>query len=148
MRIVLGSDHAGYPLKEAIKAHLATRQVEVFDSGVSSADKPESYVNFGAKTARVVAAGEADFGIVICGTGIGISIAANKVKGVRCALCTNEFMAALSRKHNDANMLALGARVVAPQYATAIVDAFLDGAFEGERHAVRVGEICRLEEDL
>ncbi|HHT44934.1 MAG TPA: ribose 5-phosphate isomerase B [Fastidiosipila sp.] len=146
MRIVLGSDHAGYPLKAAIIEHLEAKQIEVLDVGAKSADKAESYVNFGEKTAQVVARGEADFGIVICGTGIGISIAANKVKGIRCALCTNEFMSALSRKHNDANMLALGARVVAPHFAKAIVDAFLDARFEGERHAVRVGEICALED--
>lgn len=146
MKIVLGSDHAGYPLKKELRTHLENKGIEVLDAGASNADVPESYVNFGAKAAGIVARGEADLGIVICGTGIGISLAANKVKGIRCALCTNEFMADLSRRHNDANMLALGARVIAPHYAKAIADAFLAGEFEGERHAVRVSELCALED--
>ncbi|HHU12280.1 MAG TPA: ribose 5-phosphate isomerase B [Clostridiaceae bacterium] len=145
MKIVLGSDHAGFLLKSEIRKHLEKQGFEVVDVGTDSATVPASYVNFGAEAARMVARRDADLGIVICGTGIGISLAANKIRGVRCALCTNEFMADLARRHNDANMLALGARVVAPQFAVAIADAFLNGKFEGERHAARVGELCSLE---
>lgn len=146
MKIVLGSDHAGYELKRAIAKHLEAKGIEVVDVGAESSTEAASYVNFGAKAARMVASQTANFGIVVCGTGIGISLAANKVNGIRCALCTNEFMADLARRHNDANMLALGSRVVAPQFAVAIVDAFLDAAFEGGRHAARVGELCELED--
>lgn len=130
MRIVLGSDHAGFPLKDDLVTYLTGKNIEVIDVGPASAAVPESYVSYGAKTATVVANGEADLGIVICGSGIGISLAANRIEGIRCALCTNEYMADMARRHNDANMLALGARVLAPHYARVIVDAFLNGQLD------------------
>jgi ribose 5-phosphate isomerase B len=141
MRIAVGSDHAGFEMKEKILDHLRKKTYDVVDAGTDSPAKASSYVEYGRKTARIVASGQADLGIVICGTGIGISLAANKISGIRCANCMNEFMAGLARRHNDANMLALGARLLAPQFALAIVDAYLDAAFEGGRHAERVDEL-------
>lgn len=141
MKVVLGSDHGGYELKMSLKRHLEAKGIETTDIGAEDGTTSVSYVHFGLEAARKVASGEADFGIVVCGTGLGISIAANKVKGIRCALCTNEFMAEMSRRHNNANMLALGGRVLAPAYASRLADIFLETEFDGGRHAVRVGQI-------
>lgn len=142
--IALGSDQAGYELKQVIKAHLDERGLEYKDYGSDSPD-PVDYPIYGKKVAHAVADGECDKGILICGTGIGISIAANKVKGIRAALCSDCFSAEATRLHNDANILAFGARVVGPGLATKIVDTFLDTEFSGaERHQRRVD---MLEED-
>ena len=138
MKIAIGGDHGGFDLKELIITHLKEEGYEVNDLGTYSKDSCD-YPVFGHAVAKAVAAKEADFGIVICTTGIGISIAANKVPGIRAALCTNELMAKMTRLHNDANVLALGANIVGPGLAIAITDTFLKGEFSGgERHQRRV----------
>ena len=144
MKIVLASDHGGFELKEAIKEHLRKEGYDLNDIGVYDT-KSVDYPDYGKKAALMVAGNEADKGIIVCGTGIGISIAANKVKGIRCALCTNEYMARMSRMHNDANMLALGGRVTGAGLATEIVDAWLSAEFEGGRHENRVNKIMDIE---
>lgn len=144
MRITIGSDHAGYPLKEEVKQHLEALGHEVIDQGTHDPGVSVDYPDFALPVARGVADGDFDCGIVICGTGLGISIAANKVRGVRAALCTNAYMARMSRLHNDANVLAMGSRVVGVGLALDIVDAFLDAAFEGGRHQRRVDKITAI----
>ena len=137
MLIAIASDHGGYQLKETIRKFLAERKdVKVVDLGTSSEESVD-YPVYGKACAEAVASGKADRGIVVCGTGIGISIAANKVKGIRCGLCTSVEMAELTRRHNNANMLALGGRTTDPQLALEIVTAFLDTEFEGGRHKRR-----------
>lgn len=145
-RIVLSSDHAAIDLRRAVAAHVGERGWEAVDIGPTS---PEStpYPQHGAAAARMVAAGDCRFGIVVCGTGQGIMMAANKVRGVRCGVCSDTFSARMIRQHNDANMLALGARVVGEGLALDIVDAFLAAAFEGGRHAPRVDMIRALEDE-
>lgn len=136
--IALGSDQAGYELKQVIMKHLEARGLAYKDYGSYSAD-PVDYPIYGKKVAHAIVDGECDKGILICGTGIGISIAANKVKGIRAAVCSDCFSAEATRLHNDANILAFGARVVGPGLAEKIVDTFLDTEFSGvERHARRV----------
>lgn len=134
--LAISADHAGYDLKEFLKAHFAAR-VEWMDLGTHTKDSV-NYADYGRAMANAIAAGQATRGIVICGSGIGISIAANRNPAVRAALCTSAEMATLSRQHNDANVLALGARIVTQDVAIACVEAFLDTQFEGGRHAVRV----------
>ena len=142
-RIVLSSDHAAIALRLAIAAHLAGRGHDVVDIGPIS---PESthYPAHGEAAARRVASGDCDLGIILCGTGQGIMMAANKVRGIRCGVCSDTFSARMIRMHNDANMLSLGARVVGEGLALEIVDAFLEAAFEGGRHATRVAMIGAL----
>ena len=140
IKIVLASDHVGVDLRRAVAAHVAARGFAVEDLGPETTERTD-YPLWGEKAARRVQAGEARFGIVICGTGFGISLAANKLKGIRCVDCTEPYTAKLSRQHNNANMLAFGARVVGQDLALMIVDAFLDAEFEGGRHARRVGLI-------
>ncbi len=140
MKIALGADHGGYTLKEQIKKHLEGKGHEVVDLGAHSTESVD-YPEFGRAVGEAVVEGKADRGVVVCGTGIGISIAANKVKGVRCALCTNTTMARLTREHNDANVLAIGARMVGDVLALEMVDTFLTTEFEGGRHANRVAKI-------
>jgi ribose 5-phosphate isomerase B len=137
MKIALAADHGGYELKEIVKKHLEQKGMEVLDLGCFVGDSVD-YPNYGKACGEAVVNGEADTGIVICGTGIGISIAANKVKGVRCALCTSLFMAEMARKHNNANVLALGGRILEPELALDIVDVYLSTEFEGGRHQRRV----------
>jgi len=144
LRIAIGSDHAGFDYKEIVKKHLQEKGFEVIDKGTFSKESVD-YPVYGEAVGRAVAEGEADRGIVICGTGIGISIAANKVKGVRAALCTNEYMARMSRKHNNANVLSFGARVLGIDVALGIVDVFLSTDFEGGRHERRVNLIMDIE---
>ena len=142
--IALGCDHAGVQLKGAIAEHLASRGVGCHDYGTydeASCDYPD----FAEKVGRAVVAGQAERGILICGTGVGISIAANKIEGVRAALCADTFTARMSREHNDANVLCLGARVVGIGLALDIVSAWLGGRFEGGRHQRRVDKIQALE---
>ncbi|MGH2700836.1 MAG: ribose 5-phosphate isomerase B [Actinomycetota bacterium] len=146
MRIALGSDHAGYELKTAVAKHLANGGHDVIDLGTDSEESVD-YPSFCAAAGRAVVAGEAGFGIVFGGSGQGEQIAANKVHGVRAALCPNEFMARLAREHNDANVLALGGRVLGLELALAIVDAFLATGFEGGRHERRIGQIADIEID-
>lgn len=145
MKVAIGCDHAGFDLKEVVEATLRRLGAEVLDLGTDSRESVD-YPDYGEKVGRAVASGQADFGIVLCGTGIGISIAANKVPGVRAALCQDVYSARMSRAHNDANVLAMGARVVGPGLAEAIVEAWLTGAFEGGRHQTRVDKLNRLDE--
>lgn len=149
MKIAIGSDHAAYELRKIVIEHLESKDIEVLDQGAHS---PESthYPIFGQKVGKRVAAGEADLGIVICGTGVGIGIAANKVKGIRAAIVSDTYSARMSRAHNNANVLAFGARVVGPGLALEIVDAWLAQDFEGGRHQTRVDLISKIEagEDL
>ena len=139
--IALGSDHGGYDLKVKIKKYLEDKGYECKDFGCY--DKTScDYPDFGRAAALAVSSGECDRGIVVCTTGIGISIVANKVKGVRCALCTNAYLAKMTRLHNDANMLALGQGIVGDNLAYEIVDTFLNTEFsEGENHIRRIGKI-------
>ena len=142
--LAIGSDHGGYELKQAVMKHLAERGVEYRDYGTYSSESCD-YPDFGEAVGRAVASGECERGIVVCGTGIGISIAANKVRGIRCALCGDCYSAEMARAHNNANMLALGARVLGEGLALKIVDTFLDTGFEGGRHARRVAKIMAIE---
>ncbi|MBQ4565035.1 MAG: ribose 5-phosphate isomerase B [Oscillospiraceae bacterium] len=144
MKLALGCDHGGLELKEKIKAHLEKRGFEILDCGTYTTDSCD-YPDFGAAAARAVANGDCDRGIVICTTGIGISIAANKVKGIRCALLSDLMSARMTRQHNDTNMMALGAAVVGPMLALQIVDTWLDTEFEGGRHQRRVDKLSALE---
>ena len=140
MIIALGADHGGFELKEKIKKHLLEKNYEVFDLGTHSTDSVD-YPEFGHAVGHAVADKKADFGIIVCGTGIGISIAANKVPGVRAALCTNTTMARLTREHNNANILAMGGRIVGDVLALEMVDVFLSTNFAGGRHERRVNAI-------
>ena len=143
-RLVLSSDHAAIPLRQAIAKHVAARGWTVVDIGPTT---PEStpYPKHGEAAARRIASGDCRLGIILCGTGQGIMMAANKVRGIRCGVCSDTFSARMIREHNDANMLSLGARVVGEGLALEIVDAFLGAIFEGGRHATRVEMIAALE---
>ncbi len=139
--IAIASDHGGFDLKESVKKHLADRGIEVKDFGTYDKNSCD-YPDFGRAAAEAVASGECEKGIVICTTGIGISIVANKVKGVRCALCSETTSARLTREHNDANVLAMGGGFVGELLANEMVDIFLDTPFSGmEKHARRISKI-------
>jgi ribose 5-phosphate isomerase B len=144
MRIALGCDHAGFPLKEDLKAFLADEGHDVADHGTDSTE-PVDYPAFCAAAARAVATGEADRAIVLGGSGQGEQIVANKIHGIRAALCHDLFLAGLSRAHNDANVLSMGARVIAPTYAREIVRVWLATPFEGGRHQPRLDQIASIE---
>ena len=143
--IALACDHGAYDLKEAVKTHLAEKGLEVKDFGTYSTDSCD-YPDFAAAAAKAVAAGECEKGVVLCTTGIGVSIVANKVKGIRCALCTDTFSAEMTRRHNNTNMLAFGARVVGIELAKMIVDSWLTGEYEGGRHQVRIDMLAEIEQ--
>ena len=145
MKIAMGSDHGGYLLKEHIKKYLADKGHEIVDVGCNSLDSCD-YPQFGGAAARAVADGSCERGIVICTSGIGISISANKIKGIRCALCSEPLSAEMTRRHNNANMLAMGAGMIGPNMAERLVDTFLTTEFEGGRHQRRVDGIAALEE--
>ena len=143
--IALGCDHAGLELKNAIKAHLDERGIEYKDFGTYTEDSCD-YAVYAEKTAKGVTSGECELGILCCGTGVGISIAANKVRGIRACCCSDKFSAEMTRLHNNANMLCLGGRVVTPEQAIELVDVFLDTKFSGdERHVRRIAQITDLE---
>ena len=142
--IAIGSDHGGVALKQEVMAHLKDRGIEFKDYGTYD-EKSCDYPEYGKKVANAVVSGEAEKGILICGTGIGISITANKIKGIRCALCADTFSAEATRLHNDANVLAMGGRTVGPGLALKIVDTFLDTEFSGEERHIR--RISMIEED-
>lgn len=144
-RIVLSSDHAAIPMRRLIAEHVSSKGWQVDDIGPQT---PESthYPEHGAAAARRVASGDCRFGIILCGTGQGIMMAANKVKGIRCGVCSEPHSARLIREHNDANMLSLGARVIGESLALDIVDAFLDARFEGGRHEARVAMLSDIEQ--
>ena len=137
MKIAIGNDHSAVDLREVITAHLKERGIEVEELGTFSRES-SNYPEWGEKVARKVVSGEADLGIAICGTGIGISIACNKVKGIRAAVCSEPYSAKLSRQHNDSNVLCFGARVVGSELAKMIVDEWLDAEFLGGRHQMRI----------
>lgn len=143
--IALGCDHAGLELKNAIKAHLEERNIEYKDYGTYTEDSVD-YAVYAEKTARAVASGECRLGLLFCGTGVGISIAANKVKGIRAACCSDKFSAEMTRLHNDANILCTGGRVITVEKAIELVDIFIDTPFSGEeRHIRRIAQITDLE---
>lgn len=144
MKIALGADHGGYELKEAIKAHLEGKGIEVLDMGTHSTESVD-YPKYGFAVGEAVISKEADLGIVACGTGLGISMAANKVPGIRAAVCTETYSARMAREHNNANVLALGGRVTGIGLALDIVDVFLATDFAGGRHARRVDLISAIE---
>ena len=137
MKIAVAADHGGYKLKEKVKEHLLERGIEVEDLGTHSEESVD-YPIYGKLCGEEVASGQADLGVVVCGTGIGISIAANKVHGIRCGLCTSVEMAHLTKQHNNANILALGGRTTGEELAMEIVDEWLDTQYEGGRHQRRV----------
>ena len=140
MKISVASDHGGFALKQEIAEYLRQQGHEVLDCGCHSTDSCD-YPDFGAAAAKAVASGQCDRGVVICSTGIGISIAANKVPGIRCALCGDIYSAEMTRRHNNANVLAMGAHLTAPVRATKILDVFLSTEFEGGRHQRRIDKI-------
>lgn len=146
MKVVIGSDHAGYELKEQIKAVLVEKGCTIIDVGTNSPASVD-YPDFGIKAATLVARGEADRGVLVCGTGIGMSIIANKVKGVRASLIYDLYTAIQSRKHLDANILVLGGRVTGRDLAAEITRAWLDTPFEGGRHQKRIQKIEQFEKD-
>lgn len=137
MKIAIGADHGGYPLKAAVMEHLLKNGYECVDYGCYSPERCD-YPVYGEKVARAVASGECELGVLMCGTGIGISLAANRVKGIRAAVCSEPYSAQLTREHNNANIICFGARVVGEGMALMIVDAFLNAKFQGGRHAERV----------
>lgn len=144
MKIAIACDHGAVTLKEHLMEHLRKEGYEVVNFGTDTTASCD-YPDYAGPAARAVASGECDRGIVLCTTGIGMSIAANKVKGIRCALCGDPLSAEMTRRHNDANMLAMGAGIVGPNLAERIVEVFLNTAFEGGRHARRVGLITEME---
>lgn len=145
--IALGSDHAGFQLKEAVKKHLTEKKLDFRDYGTFSEDSVD-YPDYGFEVAQAVAQGTCAKGILICGTGIGIGIAANKVPGIRAALCNDLFSAQASREHNNANILTMGARVIEEELALKIVDCWLETEFAGGRHQRRVDKITAIEEKM
>ena len=146
MKVVIANDHAGVKLKKALKEHLEQKGIEVKNFGTDSEESID-YPDVAKEAASAVQKKKADFGIVICGTGIGVSITANKFKGIRAALCYNVLSAKMARNHNDANIIALGARTMMEEDALVMVDTFLSEGFSGERHARRVGKVSSIEED-
>ena len=145
-KLVIGNDHAGVDYKWEIKEYLESKGFEVVNVGSDSKESC-NYPEFGYKAARMVADGEVDGGILICGTGVGISLAANKVKGIRCGVCSEPFTARLSKQHNNTNMIAFGARVVGPDMAKMIVDEWVGAEFQGGgRHTKRVGMVMEIQD--
>ena len=144
MKIVIGSDHTALALKKAVTAHLTGKGHEVSDIGAYTAESC-NYPVYGEKAAREVASGKADLGVLICGTGVGISLAANKVCGIRAVVCSEPYTAKLSREHNNTNILALGARVVGEELAKMIIDCWLEASFEGGRHQVRLDMLSEIQ---
>ena len=142
--LAIASDHAGLPLKREIETHLEEKGIAFKDYGTDSAASCD-YAVFAQRACNAVMSGECERAILCCGTGVGISIAANKVRGIRCVCCSDPYSAAMGRRHNDANALALGARVVGTELGLMIVDSFLGASFEGDRHARRVGQIMAIE---
>ena len=146
MKIAIGNDHTAVELKKHITKHLEAKGYTVANLGADT-DEPSDYPLFGEKIGKAVASGECDLGVAICGTGIGISIAANKIKGIRAAVCSEPYSARLTRQHNNANIIAFGARVVTTEMAEKIVDEFLNAEFEGGRHQRRVDMISEIEKN-
>lgn len=145
MKISIACDHGAFDLKERLKAHLAEQGHEVVDCGTSSLDSCD-YPDFARPAAQMVADGTCDKGVVLCTTGIGVSMTANKVRGVRCALCHDPLSAEMTRRHNDANVLAMGAEIIGGNLAQRILDVFLSTEFEGGRHQRRIGKMMETEQ--
>jgi len=145
MKIAIGNDHVAVAMKEEVTAHLREKGYEVVNFGTDSTERTD-YPIYGKRVAEAVVSGECDFGILICGTGVGISLAANKVHGIRAVVCSEPYSAMLSRQHNNTNILAFGARVIGPATALMIVDAFLEAKFEGGRHERRVEMLTAIEQ--
>lgn len=145
MRVVIGSDHAGFDQKERIKQHLAEKGHDIIDVGTVNAEDSVDYPDFAIQASRRVASGDAELGVLVCGTGIGMSIAANKVRGVRAANVTSVEFARLAREHNNANVVTVSARFVPVQVNEEIVDTFLETEFGGGRHGMRVDKITEAE---
>ncbi|MDO5063177.1 MAG: ribose 5-phosphate isomerase B [Peptostreptococcaceae bacterium] len=146
MKIGLSADHGGINLKERIKMHLEARGFKVTDYGTNSTDSVD-YPDYGKLLAEKILAGEVEYGIAICGTGIGIGIAANKVKGIRCANVSDTFSAKMAKRHNNCQMISIGERTIGAGLAMEIVDSFLDASFEEGRHAIRVDKIMQIEKE-
>ena len=146
MKIAIGNDHVALDMKNHIKKHLEEKGIEVIDFGTNSTERCD-YPVYGKKVADAVASGECDFGVLICGTGVGISLAANKVKGIRAVVCSEPYSAKLSRQHNNTNIVAFGSRVIGTATAEMIVDEFLAAEFEGGRHQKRVEMISAIENE-
>lgn len=146
MVIAIASDHGGFLMKNVLMKHLEGRGIEYMDCGTHSEESCD-YPDYAEKACKLVQEGKATYAVLICGTGIGMSIAANKMKGIRAALCGDEFSAHFTRAHNDANVLTLGARVIGDGLAVNILDAFIDGEFEGGRHLRRIEKIAKIEKD-
>ena len=144
MKIGIGSDHGGFELKEHIKEYLEKEGIEYVDYGTNSLDSVD-YPDYGRRLSEAVISGNVDKGIAVCGTGIGISIACNKVKGIRCALCSDTYSARMSVQHNNANIIALGGRVIGKDLAIEILSTWLDAQFEGGRHERRINKISDIE---
>ncbi|MFN2363003.1 MAG: ribose 5-phosphate isomerase B [Halarsenatibacteraceae bacterium] len=147
MQIAIGSDHAGFNMKEDIKAWLLDEGYQVKDFGTDSEDSVD-YPDFAEKTAKNVASGDSEVGILICGTGIGMAISANKVKGVRAARCQDSYSARMARAHNNANVLTFGSRVIGIELAKDVVATYLNSNYAGGRHQRRVGKIDKLEKEM
>lgn len=145
MRIAMAADHAGYALKEALKAHLEEMGHTVVDFGAHREDPTDDYPDFGLPAARAVASGECERGVFCCGSGLGMMLTANKVRGIRAVVCHEPYSARLSRLHNDANVLCLGGRIVGPGLAQEVVRVWLETPFEGGRHARRVSKVMEAE---
>jgi ribose 5-phosphate isomerase B len=146
MKLAIGCDHGGYNLKEKLKKYLQEKNIEVVDCGTNSTERVD-YPDYAEKVGKIVAAGEVDRGILVCGTGIGMSIAANKVKGIRAAVCGDCYSAQKAREHNDANILCLGERVVGFGLAEQILDTYLNNEFLGSYHTARVEKIMNIEKE-
>ncbi len=146
MKVAVASDHGGYELKEKVKQHLVECGHEVIDVGTNSTNSV-SYVDYGRRACEKVNDGSCERAILVCGTGIGMSVVANKHKGIRAALCTNAFMVEMARRHNNANALVLGARVLAIPYAIILVDVFMTEPFDGGRHQERLNQIAKMEDE-
>ena len=143
MKIAVASDHAGFELKEMIRKYLSDKDIQVLDFGAFSTQSVD-YPDYAFPASESVASGVADYGILICGTGTGMSITANKVNGIRAANCMSEELAEMARKHNNANVLTMGARIISPELAFKIIDVFLENEFEGARHQNRIDKIHNL----
>ena len=144
MKIVVGSDHGGFELKEVLKKYLIDKGFDVTDVGTYDTNSVD-YPDIAEAACKKVTSGECSWGVLVCGTGIGISIAANKISGIRCALVSNEYSAEMTKRHNNANMLAFGGRVTGPDLAKNILDAYIGAEFEGGRHQNRIDKISAIE---
>ncbi|MCH5351965.1 MAG: ribose 5-phosphate isomerase B [Acutalibacter sp.] len=145
MKIAIGCDHGGFEWKEAVRGYLEENGIDYEDFGAFSTESVD-YAPIAVKAARTVAEGKADYGILICSTGLGVSMASNKVKGIRAAVCTNTFCAEMTRRHNNANVLCMGGKVVDRETALQMVDIFLHTAFDGGRHQRRIDQIAQIED--